>query len=544
MKRRNFIKLTSSACVMTMLPSEVFALLKSTGMNVCPDNSQKKIVLIQLAGANDGINTLIPLNQYDKYSNQRPRIRIKDTGLNKYIKLDSSLPDEKQIGLHPVLTGFKDLYDRGLMHIIQGVGYPNSNKSHFKSSDLWLSGGDGTAANFAFETGWIGRFAENYYSNYIQSNFPLGIQLGSGDNSLGFHGAVEHGLSININNQDFSGFYSVINGLGGVPPSEIPNSEYGERLQFLINTDASANIYGEAISAAFNLGTNTVSYPETDLSNQLKTVARFISGGLETKIYLVRIAGFDNHEGQVLSETESHMGYHASLLKEVSDGVQAFISDLENQSKGEDVMTLTFSEFGRKAIENADLGTDHGEVAPMFVFGKGVTPGISGKNINLYEAVEGNNYQIETVQHDYRSVFATILQDWMGVATPTLDLALYDFTNHKGFSDSKVNGLIKHQSLVSQSCYSQHAYPFTENPDYDVTIYPNPGSYEVTLASKNQNNIISVEVFNIDGKLINQYNTIINPLFIIPVQSYPVGIYILRIQTANGVFNKKMLIRR
>ena len=206
MKRRNFIKLSSSACVMTMLPSEVFALLKTNGINACPNNTQKKIVLIQLAGANDGINTLIPLNQYDKYSNQRPSIRIKDTGLNKYIKLDTALPDEKQIGLHPVLTGFKDLYDNGMMRIIQGVGYPNSNKSHFKSSDLWLSGGDGTSANFAFETGWIGRFAESYYSNYLQSNFPIGIQLGSGDNSLGFHGAVEHGLSININNQDFSGF--------------------------------------------------------------------------------------------------------------------------------------------------------------------------------------------------------------------------------------------------------------------------------------------------------------------------------------------------
>jgi uncharacterized protein (DUF1501 family) len=200
MKRRNFIQLTASASALSLLPTEVFALFKSAGMTSCPNVNAKKIVLVQLSGANDGLNTVVPLNQYDIYAALRPSIKLNNAGqTNGVINLDSTLPLANQIGLHPSLTGFKSLYDRGLMRVIQGVGYASQDKSHFKSTDLWLTGGDGTAANNNIDSGWIGRFLENYYSNFLTANFPLGIQLGSSDNSLGFHGEVEHGMSININ---------------------------------------------------------------------------------------------------------------------------------------------------------------------------------------------------------------------------------------------------------------------------------------------------------------------------------------------------------
>jgi len=175
----------------------------------------KKLVLIQLAGANDGINTVVPLNQYDAYAALRPTIKLDNTGANSIINLDTTLALENQVGLHPSLGGFKNLYDSGLMRLVQGVGYPSQDKSHFKSTDLWLTGGDGTQANNVLESGWVGRFLENYYANFLTANFPLGIQLGSSENSLGFHGEIEHGMSLNINGQDPSGFYSVVNGLGG-----------------------------------------------------------------------------------------------------------------------------------------------------------------------------------------------------------------------------------------------------------------------------------------------------------------------------------------
>ncbi|MFY8066171.1 MAG: DUF1501 domain-containing protein, partial [Flavobacterium sp.] len=455
MKRRNFIKLTSTASALSLLPTEVFALFNSAGLKTCPNVNAKKIVLIQLSGANDGLNTVVPINQYDTYAALRPNIKLNNVGgSNGIINLDSTLPLENQVGLHPALTGFKNLYDNGLMRLIQGVGYPIQDKSHFKSTDLWLTGGDGTPANNVLESGWVGRFLENYFANFLTANFPLGIQLGSSENSLGFHGEIEHGMSLNINGQDPSGFYSIVNGLGGIAPTTIPNSEYGDLIQYILNNDTSTNTYAQTISAAFNAGSNSITYANTSLSNQLKTVAKFISGGLETKVYLVKISGFDTHNLQVASNTTTHTGSHADLLTQVSEAVTNFITDLNNQNIGDDVLAVTFSEFGRKAGENGNLGTDHGEIAPMFVFGSSLNAGISGTNINLSEAIAGNNFQIQTVQHDYRRVFSTILQDWFGVSNPTLDLTFYDHTNNIGFAGNKISSLINTQNSVPPSCYN------------------------------------------------------------------------------------------
>ena len=544
MRRRKFLKLTSAASVLTLLPSEVFSIVKTIGGSGCPDLSGKKLVLIQFAGANDGLNTLIPVNQYDLYANLRPNLKINNSGANGFINLDTTLRIEDQVGLHPSMAGFKSLYDNGLMRVLQGVGYPNSNKSHFKSTDLWLSGGDGTNANFAFENGWAGRFMENYYADLLHGNFPLGIQMGSSDNSLGFHGVVEHGMSININNQDVSGFYSVVNGLGGIPPANIPDSEYGQLVQFLIDLDSSTNVYSQTISSAFNGGNNTVTYPDNELANQLKTVARFISGGLETKIYLVRLGGFDTHEWQV-QPNASHTGDHATLLHKVSEAVNAFITDINNQGKGNDVLAMTFSEFGRKAAENANYGTDHGEVAPMFVFGKSVTPGVSGTNLNLSEATEDNNYQIQTIQHDYRSVFSTVLQDWLGAKSTILDSTLYDHTLDSGFADKKVPNLINSANLVPPSCYNNTPPVDPPKPIDAVVVYPNPCSDFVSVSAPAENPVYSMAVISTSGSRVNFCtNPAVSPKMTIDLSHLAVGFYYLKIETKNGQFTKKIIVRR
>ena len=545
MKRRNFIKLTSTASALSLLPTEVFALFNSAGLKTCPNVNAKKIVLIQLSGANDGLNTVVPINQYDTYAALRPNIKLNNVGeSNGIINLDSTLPLENQVGLHPALTGFKNLYDNGLMRLIQGVGYPIQDKSHFKSTDLWLTGGDGTPANNVLESGWVGRFLENYFANFLTANFPLGIQLGSSENSLGFHGEVEHGMSLNINGQDPSGFYSIVNGLGGVAPTTIPNSEYGDLIQYILNNDTSTNTYAQTISAAFNAGSNSITYANTSLSNQLKTVAKFISGGLETKVYLVKISGFDTHNLQVASNTTTHTGSHADLLTQVSEAVTNFITDLNNQNIGDDVLAVTFSEFGRKAGENGNLGTDHGEIAPMFVFGSSLNAGISGTNINLSEAIAGNNFQIQTVQHDYRRVFSTILQDWFGVSNPTLDLTFYDHTNNIGFAENKISSLINTQNSVPPSCYndvllSTNSY----NHSNEVIVYPSPSSETVSINSTSTINDITI--YTIDGKLIGVYrNPLTSNTFTVNVQSLSIGLYSFKINTVNGSVSKKVIIRR
>jgi uncharacterized protein (DUF1501 family) len=547
MKRRNFVKLTSSASAIAMLPTEVFALFKSAGLTACPDNNSKKIVLVQLAGANDGLNTIVPINQYDKYASLRPTIKLSNSGVNGIINLDTTLSIQNQVGLHPSLTGFKSLYDNGFMRIIQGVGYPVQDKSHFKSTDLWLSGGDGTPANNYLGSGWMGRFLENYYTKYIGANFPLGIQLGSSENSLGFHGMVETGMSINISGQDPSGFYSIVNGLGGAPPTTFPNSEYGNLLRFIIENDAATNTSAQTISNAFNGGSNSVLYPNSNLSNQLKTVARFISGGLQTKVYLVKLGGFDTHNSQVADTTTAHLGTHANLLKQIADAVNSFMTDLNNQNLAEDVVAVTFSEFGRKAGENGNLGTDHGEVAPMFVFGKSIQPGISGTNINLSEAIPANNYQVQTVQHDYRRVFSTLLQDWFGAGNQTLDLAFYDYTNKTSFSDIKVPDLVKTASIVPPSCYDGVILGTEdfENNNNEIDIYPNPASRIVTISSKNSNMINKVSFYSTEGASVGNFdNTYKEILFVINVQNFYDGIYLLKIDTDRDSYSKKLIIKR
>ncbi len=505
MKRRDFLKLSATTSAMGLLPLELRAMLKSVNINSC-DVSNRKLVLINLAGGNDGLNTTIPINDYDTYANLRPSIKISDSGSNSYLTLDNTLPDNQLIGLHPALTGFKSLYDKGWMRVLQSVGYPAQNKSHFASTDLYSTGNDGNSWSNGNESGWIGRFMETYYANELNNLYPLGVQIGSNKTSLGFHGETEHGLAINISGQDPSGFYSELNGLGGAPPSVIANSDYGLELQYIIDTDRLSNQYSQAISNAFNSGNNTNSYPDTDLSNQLKTVARLISGGLETKIYIVRIGGFDTHNNQNNNENTIE-GKHNDLLTEVSEAIRSFFVDLDSQSLSDDVVGLTFSEFGRKAKENGNFGTDHGEIAPMFVFGKPVNGGVSGNNVDLSEATSDNNFQLETVQFDYRQIFGTLLQNFLGSNDTVIDTAFFNYTNNQSFTNSKINELIKDSFSVGVDCYSQTLSLEEFNPQTphkEWFIYPNPVRNLLQVHSAKELTTIQYRVLNNRSQIILQ----------------------------------------
>ncbi|WP_435261303.1 DUF1501 domain-containing protein [Tenacibaculum sp. nBUS_03] len=201
MKRRNFIKLASSVSALGLMPLELRAMLKTVNIASCGDLSNRKLVLINLAGGNDGLNTIIPLNVYDQYASLRPTLKIPTSGSKSYIILDNTLSDTQKIGLNPALTGFKSLYDQGFLRILQSVGYPSQNKSHFASKDLYSTGNDGNSWDNGKDSGWIGRFVEKYYSGELKENYPLGVQIGSTKTELGFHGEDEHGLSINISGQ-------------------------------------------------------------------------------------------------------------------------------------------------------------------------------------------------------------------------------------------------------------------------------------------------------------------------------------------------------
>ena len=537
MKRRNFIKLTSSASALGLFPYEITSALKVAENFLDCNITNRKLVLINLAGGNDGLNTVIPIDGYDLYSNLRPTIRVPDSGANSFINLDSTLPDNQQLGLHPTLVGLKNIYDSGILRILQSVGYPSQNKSHFASTDIYNTGNDGNSWLNGGDSGWIGRFMESYYYDLVESTFPLGVEIGSKSGSLGFHGEAEHGLAINIEGQDASGFYSVLSGLGGLPPEYIPDSHYGEELQYIIENDQLSNTYSEAISNAFNNGTNSNDYEDTDISNQLKTVARLISGGLQSKIYLVQLRGFDTHFSQIQSQNDV-IGRHSELLTELDGAISKFMIDVQSQGFDGDIVGLTFSEFGRKAKENGNLGTDHGEIAPMFVFGTPVNGGVSGINVDLTEANENNNWQIQSYQYDYRQTIGTLLQDYLGADNQAIDATFFDHTNNDSFSNNKISELIKPEYSVEENCYT-NTLSVNESINKLFTVSPNPFSSSIILSGYNYNGDISFKVYDLNSKLVFEGKTLTDrPVIITGIMN---GIYFIKLKFGNRVETHRII---
>ncbi len=393
------------------------------------------MVIVQLHGGNDGINTVIPVDQYSLYANLRPNIRIQDAGANAYIPLDNTLAVADQVGLNPRMTGLKAMYDDGFLNVIQGVNYANNNKSHFQSSNIWVTGGDSTAAGQTKKTGWMGRYLDatfpNYPVNYPNADMqdPIGLEFGSKTVSLGFHRQSGVPIGLTLSN-DPTDFYDMVSGIGGVSPSTVPTNRYGEEMQYLIDVQQSSNSYGQRLNNCYNAGSNTQTYNYNDidgtgwneLAPQLETVARLISGGCKTKIFLVRLGAFDTHTNQV-DGSNTALGHHAQRLYFLSNALKTFQDDLVGLGIADRVMTVTFSEFGRQVGENNNLGTDHGTLAPMMVMGRGVTPGVTGTNPD-YANLNGNDFS--SFQYDYRQIFTTLLQDWLGASDSSLTYTEFD----------------------------------------------------------------------------------------------------------------------
>jgi uncharacterized protein (DUF1501 family) len=536
MKRRKFIKLTSTASAAGLLPIQLNTSFKFLNTLTNCDLSNRKIVLVDLAGGNDGLNTLIPLNVYSDYVNMRPTTHVASAAALNLNLIDSSLQGTNQdLALHPIMTGMFNLFDQDQLRILQSVGYDSINKSHFASIDIYNTGNDGNNWNNGNNSGWMGRFMENHYSDLMPVNYPMGIQIGSPNTSLGFHGVNEHGLAMNLTGQDSENFYSVLSGLSGEYPTDFPDSHYGTELQYIVDTDASSNVYAQAISSSFDNGSNFsgANYPDTDLADQLKTVARLMRGGIETKIYLVRLGGFDTHANQVQGAGDLQ-GRHYNLLDELSTAVEAFMRDLNSDSLAEDVVGITISEFGRKAKENGSLGTDHGKVAPVFIFGQPVQSGISGVNVDLNEATEDNDFQIDTVQFDYRQSLATLMQDFLGSDSNTINSTFMDNITNASFADQKIQNLLKAGYVVPESCYAESLG--IQNLDSDEwMVYPNPfkNHFNIKGLSTSPNLSTSFVLVNQFGQRIQGgYLKFIDGNARVDLPNLNTGIYILTLKNS------------
>lgn len=422
MKRRQFLKLSSGATVglgitTNGIASQFLDWIKPA--TNCIEVSDRVLVIVRMAGANDGLNMVVPLSQYGQYETLRPNIKLNQTGTGALINLDTTLASNNLVGLHPSMTGFKNLYDSGKLSLIHNVGYPSHNYSHFLSENIMFAGKDGTTDN-QIQTGFLGKYLESIYPN-LSGNpqpfmlDPLALHFGTTNSSLGFtheHGTAEYNMT---------SLQSTL--FGQLAPIALPQvSEYNDTLNYIKFVENGMDGYYNRVLNVFNTGFNSpTTYPNTDLAKQLRTIARMLKGGSKTKIFQATLYGFDTHVSQVESGA-NHTGSHATLLNNVSSSISAFVADLNALGLEDKVMVVSFSEFGRKARQNGSMGTDHGDIAPMFVVGKHVTPGIIGTPPNLnnvYGGTDGRFFPTER-QHDYRQVYTTLLQDWLGATNNTL----------------------------------------------------------------------------------------------------------------------------
>jgi len=398
MDRRNFLRRAGafSLPLLTGMPG-VRAAGSSLLTSLLPPDSDRVLVLVQLAGGNDGLHTLVPTDQTGQLQTVRPNLYMPSSGLHS---LTNSL------SLHSRMGRMRNMFNEGKMSIVQSVGYPLQNRSHFRSTDIWTTASDATTE---LETGWLGRHLEvdfpdfpEGYPNANQTD-PPAISMGSVAN------ATCQGLVTNMSQtvEDPEDLTSLIPG-GNSP---LPNDNYGDEVGFLRIAIEQTEAYGSSIQAAAVNGNTRATYPDSGLARQLRNVVRLVSGGLRTQVYVVTINGFDTHNNQADGDNSS--GTHANLMGELSESIAAFQEDLELTGLSERVLGMTFSEFGRRIRSNGSRGTDHGTAAPMFVFGNCASGTILGNNPIIDAQVDQN--EGVPMQYDFRDVYGSILVDWFGV---------------------------------------------------------------------------------------------------------------------------------
>lgn len=476
MKRRDFLRNTIPAGV--MLPSLVggfsfrafsadSAVMRSLLMPVT--ETDHVFVIIQLNGGNDGLNMVVPIENFSNYVNARQNIYIPE---EKVLQLNG------KAGLHPSMTGLHAMYQKGFLKVVQSVGYPQPSYSHFRATDIWMSASD---SNTTVNTGWAGRYLNYEYPNFPNGypnatmKDPLAIQIGS-STSLTLQGpAVNMGMSISST----SNFYNLINGI----EDPAPDTPAGKELTYIRTIALQTQQYASVIKDAALQTVQQVSYPTNNsLGDQLKIVARLIRGGLSTRIYMVNYGGFDTHSNQVNS-TDSTTGNHAKLLGNVSDAIKAFQDDLRFLGVDDRVVGMTFSEFGRRIKSNGSTGTDHGSAAPLFVFGKHVMGGVLGDTPAIpANATVNDNLPF---QYDFRSIYSTILSNWLCVKDT--DLQQIMLKNFQLLPLVNAGGCQKPINLSGESL---------------VSNYPNPFTGSTVITFKTDGGHTLVQIMDTSGKVI------------------------------------------
>ena len=475
MNRRHFIKeftkAAVAATVLNGLPVTAWgkenAILQKLARQTA-DNG-RVLVMIELFGGNDGLNTVVPIDQYANLSAARPNLLIPE---NQLLSLNGLAATK----LHPAMPEMSSLYNQELVNIVQGVGYPNPDYSHFRSTDIWLTG---VSSDVYSDTGWMARYLDGLYpgfpQNYPNADMPdpLAIQVGDAPSAALQGPVMNMGMAI----LDPSIIYQFTTGT--VDPA--PATPAGNELTFIRFVAQQSQQYFQVVRDAALAATNlSTLYPpegENKLADELKVVARLIAGGLKTPVYMTGLNGFDTHSNQINVTGGSTTGDHAELLRKVSQAIAAFQDDIHLLGIEDRVVGMTFSEFGRTITANGSNGTDHGTAAPMFVFGTQVQPRMIGTNPTIIPNATPDDDV--AMQHDYRQVYASVLKDWFQVDDATVEAILIgSFTTLPIFKP-----LVTTEMAV--------AAPF-------FRISPNPAKEYLVVQGLNRNTELSI--YTIDGK--------------------------------------------
>ncbi len=514
MKRRQFVRNISLATLSIPFISDGFGMkaVNQKLFNFSTGAEDRVLILIQLNGGNDGLNTVIPIDQYANLMVQRSDIIIPQ---NQVLTLT------QDVGLHPVMTGMKNMFNAGNLSILQNVGYPEQNRSHFRSADIWSTG----SLDVNQTNGWLGRHFDALYPNFPEqypnpTNLdPFAISMGSEVSATcqGLMGNFSHTVSNPFNSFNLyeGGFIN-------------DGSYFGNNVEYVATLINQSNEYGARINQAATAG-NTLSTlydPLNSLAVQLKYIAQMISGGLQTKVYILNLSGFDTHDGQV-DDLNHATGTHSLLLKKLSDAIAAFQDDLQLLGIQERVAGLTFSEFGRQIAANASFGTDHGDAAPCFLFGSCINAGIIGPNpqiSNLPNAQAGVPMNI-----DFRNIYASLLKDWFGVPA------------------QEVQALFEHQiNYYNIIAGCNVGLDDIDSGKATALLYPNPTPSNFTIKFNNLvEGIVSAEILDLNGRTIKRiFSTHLNAgIHHIPCESSDLaeGHYIVSIRKGDQTENLSLI---
>ena len=400
--RRNFLAQTTAAGAVSLgasLPAFLSRAAHAATAEQQVDKDGRILVLIELAGGNDGLNTVVPFSN-DAYVKARPGTKI---GEGAVLKLDDEL------GLHPRMGGMKELYDAGSLGIIQGVGYPNPDRSHFRSMDIWNSARPNDEEFRG--TGWLGRALDETEEEHAGRLAALAV----GTNRLP-RALLGHKVNVPML-RSIDAFK--LSSWGGpkadrerrrelIEKIAAESAEKNSTLDFLRKTTSTAALTAKRLESLGDSYQTKAGYPGNGLGQKLKTVAQLITADLGTRIFFVSLNGFDTHSQQE--------GAHAALLGELSTALSAFCQDMEDHKLRERILVATYSEFGRRVKENGSLGTDHGTASQMFVVTseghKNSKAGLIGKHPSLTDLDKEGDMKFHT---DFRSVYATLLESWLEI---------------------------------------------------------------------------------------------------------------------------------